>query len=306
MCRETNRSARASLAKSVRSAGEGFWCRPRVRKTCAPAAASRPSMREARSKTRSASVVSPCGEAGLQAAVAGVDDDAPADQVRAAVDEGGALAQQLRAAAGDLPAELAQRAQGGRAAGAVGGEPVVALEGAQAHLGLRAEDAVGPAGVVAELEQPLLQARDVVAAHRPLGVVAQQPVTERPARLRQRPVGLLPTRPSTERPRTCWKWRTATSVAASNSADSRSPSVIGTSSGSRPRMRSETWTSATAGPRSPSRRGCMLSVPIVSPIVVPDPPSGPSGSPGRADGPVPPAGRSGPAASVRAWCGRPR
>ena len=73
------------------------------------------------------------GEAGLGAAVAGVDDDAPSDQVRAALDERGALPQQLRAAAGDLAAELAQRAQRGRAAGAVGGEPVVALEGAQAR-----------------------------------------------------------------------------------------------------------------------------------------------------------------------------
>lgn len=107
-----------------------------------------------------------------------IDHDAPADQVRPALDEGGALPEELRPPAGDLAAQLAEGTQGGRAAGAVGGETVVALEGAETGLGLGAEHPVDRAGVVAELVHPLLQADHVVPADRPLGVVAQQPVTQ--------------------------------------------------------------------------------------------------------------------------------
>ena len=120
-----------------------------------------------------------------------VDDDSPADQVRAALHEAGALPQQLRPPAGDLAAELAQRPERGRAAGAVGGQAVVALEGAQPHLGLGTEDAVDRAGVVAELVQAVLQVGHVVPAHGAHRVVVQQPVAERPAGLGQGAVGLL-------------------------------------------------------------------------------------------------------------------
>jgi hypothetical protein len=123
------------------------------------------------------------GVPGVVAAVAGIDDDPAADQVRAAVDERRALPEQLRAAAGDLPAELPQRTHRGRAARAVGGQAVVTLERTQADLGLGAEDAVHRAGVVAELVQPVLQVDDVVPADRPFRVVPEQPVAERPASL---------------------------------------------------------------------------------------------------------------------------
>ena len=83
-CREMTRSARGVVGERRPLGRVGPAPRPRVRQTVAPAAASRPSMREARSKTRSASVVSPSVRPRVGAAVAGVDDDPPADQVRSA------------------------------------------------------------------------------------------------------------------------------------------------------------------------------------------------------------------------------
>ena len=153
-CREMNRSARASLAKAVRSAERRVLVAPAGEVDRArPAAASRPSIREARSKTRSASVVSPSVKPGLRSPPwPGSTTIRRPIRCGPLVHERGALPQQLRPAADHLAAELAQRAQRGRAAGAVGGEPVVALEGAQARLGLGAEDAVDRAGVVAELD----------------------------------------------------------------------------------------------------------------------------------------------------------
>ena len=184
-------------------------------------------------------------------------------------------------------------------AGAVGGQPVVALEGAQAHLGLRAEDAVDRAGVVAELVQPLLQVDDVVAAHGPLGVVAEQPVTERPAGLVERAVGLL-AHPAVHRQAAdllevadgelgggveLRGLERAVSNGVGRSAQrdgverpaSASPSP--SSAPRRPRLRSAARTSATAGPRSPSLQDLHTAVgshrvPIVVPAV---PPSGPIG-----------------------------
>jgi hypothetical protein len=101
------------------------------------------------------------------------------------------LAQHLRPAAGDVPAELAQRPQRGRAAGAVRHQAVLPLQPAQRALGALAEHAVRAAGVEAELEQPLLQRRDVVTDVRP-GGQRQQPVPEPPAGGGQRGVRLRP------------------------------------------------------------------------------------------------------------------
>ena len=100
-----------------------------------------------------------------------------------------ALAHGVRAAAGDEAAELLEGAQRGHAAGAVGDHAVLALEAAQRLLRAHAEHPVDPAGVEAELEQPLLQRGDVVAD---VGVAGQgqQPVAEPPAGGGQRPVGL--------------------------------------------------------------------------------------------------------------------
>ena len=69
----------------------------------------------------------------------------------------------MRAAADDRAAELVERLEGRRAAGAVGGDADVALELAQRLLGLDAEHAVDAAAVEAHVEQPLLQRGDVVA-----------------------------------------------------------------------------------------------------------------------------------------------
>ena len=187
-----NRSARASLANAVRSPSDGVLVAA-AGEVDRGAGGGQPALDAGGQVEHQVGLGGlPRGVAGVLAAVAGVDDDAPADQVRAALDERGALPQQLRAATGDLAAELAQRAQRGRAAGAVGGQPVVALEGRAGPTSVSGpEDAVDRPGVVAELVQPVLQVDDVVAAGGALGVVAQQPVTERPAGLVERPVGLL-------------------------------------------------------------------------------------------------------------------
>ena len=304
-----NRSARASLAKAVRSAGRRVLLPP-AGQVDRRAGRRQPALDAGGEVEHQVGLGGlPLGVAGVVAAVAGIDDDPAADQVRAAVDERRALPEQLRAATGDLPAELPQRAQRGRAARAVGGQAVVALEGAQADLGLRTEDAVHRAGVVAELVQPVLQVDDVVPADRTFRVVPEQPVAERPARLVERAVGLVAD-PAVHRQaadllevadgelggrielgrlerggvhgRPVDRRRCPAGSRRSGMVCERAVSAAATvpvSTPRRPRLRSAARTSATAGPRSPSLRICIrLSVPIVCSIVVPVGCRGPSGS----------------------------
>ena len=175
------------------------------------------------------------------------------------------------------------------------------------------------AGVVAELEQALLQVDDVVAADRPLGVVAQQPVAERPARLVEArgrsppPPGRRPTArgPAGSAGRRA-RWRRRTRRGLERSTPSGRSAVVdgaqrdgverpavglGRRAGSpprRPRLRSAARTSATAGPRSPSLRICIpLSVPIVCRLWSPPSRRGPAGGTER-DGPARPAWTDGP------------
>ena len=96
-----------------------------------PVADIRPTSRRARSHIRSASATPGDDHSAVGAAVAGVDDDPLAAQPRAGLAQQLLLAQQVRPAAGDLAAQLAQRAQGGGPAQAVGHEAVLALELAQ-------------------------------------------------------------------------------------------------------------------------------------------------------------------------------
>ena len=235
----------------------------------APAAASRPSIREARSKTRSASVVSPAVKP------VSVPPWPGSTTIRRPIRCGPLSTREAlcRSSWGRPPVTLrpswrsARRVAG--PAGAVGRQPVVALEGPQAGLGLGSEDAVCPPGVVAEFEQPLLQRGDVVAPHQPLGVVPQQPVAQRPARLRERPVGLLAD-PAVDR-------ETAHLLEVADGELGRRIELGGVrprrrarrrrgraATGSMPRLSSAACTSATAGPRSPGLSGCIwLSAPIV-------------------------------------------
>jgi hypothetical protein len=95
----------------------------------------------------------------------------------------------VRPAAGDLARpEQSQRPQRRRATHAVGDLGEVALEGPQRPLGLLVEDPTRPARVVAELEQPLLEGEDVVAAHRGGDEQCEHPVAEPPPGLAQLPV----------------------------------------------------------------------------------------------------------------------
>ena len=79
------------------------------------------------------------------------------------------LAQRMRPATDHEAAELLEGAQRGRAADAVPHQAVVALEALEGGLGPRAEHPVDPAGVEAQLEQPLLQYGHVVARVRAPG-----------------------------------------------------------------------------------------------------------------------------------------
>jgi hypothetical protein len=112
--------------------------------------------------------------------VPGVDHDPLAPQPRSGLAQQLLLAQQPRAPAGDLPAELAQRTQGGGAAQPVGDEPVLALELLERGLGLLVEHPARSARVVPELEEALLQRDDVVAAHRGGDQEGEHPVAQLP------------------------------------------------------------------------------------------------------------------------------
>src|SRR4051794_13638796 len=108
MCSEMKRSARASLAKAVRSCSGGVLRPPGVGGAGGAGAAPPPPARGGGAEPRAARGGPPRRETGVLAAVPGVDDDPPPDQLRTAVHEGGALSQQLGASAGDLAAQLAQ------------------------------------------------------------------------------------------------------------------------------------------------------------------------------------------------------
>ena len=125
-------------------------------------------------------------------AVAGVDDDELARQRGPGAGDRLGLAHRVRPAADDRAAELVQRLEGGRPAGAVGHDADVALELAQRLLGLDAEQAVDPAAVEAHVQQPLLQGGDVVAGHQPGRHEEQDAVAEPPAGLVERVVGPRP------------------------------------------------------------------------------------------------------------------
>ncbi len=133
-------------------------------------------------------------------AVAGIDDDPLAEQVRPGRGHRDLLAQPLRPPALDPPVELAQRAQRRRPADAVRDEAVLALEGPQALGGTGGEHPVGPGEVVAEFEQLPLQLADVVADEQLPRVVGQDAVAEAPVRAGERGVGLVP---DACRPRSC-------------------------------------------------------------------------------------------------------
>ena len=129
------------------------------------------------------------GRPAVAAAVAGVEDDDLARQRGARAVQRLGLAQRLRPPAGDVPAELlsARSVAGPQVPSAH--QAVLALQPLERLLGERTEDAVGAAGVVAELEQPLLQRGDVVTDEHPRRE-GQDAVAEPPAGGGQGAVGL--------------------------------------------------------------------------------------------------------------------
>jgi hypothetical protein len=121
-----------------------------------------------------------------------VDDEQLSGQRRPGPVDGLGVTHRVRAAADDGPAELGQRLEGGRAAGAVGDHADVALEVAQRLLGLDPEQAVHPAAVEPHVQQPLLQRCHVVTGHQPGRHEEQDPVTEAPTGLLEGVVGARP------------------------------------------------------------------------------------------------------------------
>ena len=190
-CSDRTRSAPTSLASAARCSSLAPLCGPRVSQEVTPRALE-PALHPGGEVPGEFGLDQPVvGGAGVAAAVAGVDDDPLAQQVRPGRGHLHHLAQQLRPAADHPAAELAQRAQGGRAADGVGDQAGFALEGLQGGGGLRTEDAVGAADVVAELEQLVLQGGDVVAGLGGAAGVGQHPVAETPVRPGEGGVGLL-------------------------------------------------------------------------------------------------------------------
>ena len=100
---------------------------------------------------------------GRVTAVAGVEHDRAAGQAVPGAAHQLALAQRVRRAAGDGPAEVGEGAQRLRAHEPVGREAHAALEAAHGLLGVGAEEAVHPLRAEPEGEQPLLQRGHVVA-----------------------------------------------------------------------------------------------------------------------------------------------
>src|SRR5680860_684980 len=89
----------------------------------------------------------------------------------------------VRLATLDHRGEPGQCLEGGRPAGAVRGDPHVALEVADALLGGVTEQTVDPADLETEVEQPLLEGDHVVTGHQVAHDVREQPVPEPPSGL---------------------------------------------------------------------------------------------------------------------------
>ncbi len=122
----------------------------------------------------------------------GVHHDDLAGQVWAGLADLLLGTQLVGASALDARGEPGEGLQRGRAAGAVGRHPDVALELTHALLGLAAEDAVVATDVEAEAEQTLLQGEHVVAAQLVARDVGEQPVAQAPACLVEGAVGQRP------------------------------------------------------------------------------------------------------------------
>ena len=135
-----------------------------------PIAVIRPSSRLAKSHRMSASLIGPAGPLMIRP---WSSPPRPGSMMMRLPDSRGTgaadqllLADGVRRAAGDPGTEKVQGAQRLRAADAVRVQAVLPLIGHQPVVGLQPEVAVDQAGVEAEVLQPGLQRRDVVAVHR--------------------------------------------------------------------------------------------------------------------------------------------
>ncbi len=111
----------------------------------------------------------------------GVEHDHLAGQAGARTGHLGLLPQRPRVAAADSAGEGLHRAQGRGPAGPVDGDAEAALQLAQRPVGLRPEDAVHRTREEPQHDQPLLQRRDVVAAHHVPGHEEEHAVAQAPA-----------------------------------------------------------------------------------------------------------------------------
>ena len=166
-CSEMHRWASARLAK-LRPGRARPRSRPAsgaVRKAWTPVATSRPSTRRARSLLACVGAGATPGSGRPSTGAGGrVDDDDLAGEAAGPARADPLLrAHRVGAAARDHRREPGQGLERGRAAGAVGRDPDVALELPHRPLGVRAEAPVDPADLEAELEEAPLQGDDVVA-----------------------------------------------------------------------------------------------------------------------------------------------
>ena len=190
VCSDRTRSAPTALASSARCSSLAPLPGPRVSQVCTPSAFRRPSSRDTRSQTSSASTrpsattpvsLPPCPASSTM-------------RLPSRLGPASATATMSRRSCGRPPTTRRPSWRSARIvagpADPVGHQPVVTLEAAQRVGGQRPEDAVGPGQGVAELEQLGLQGRDVVTGQRLAGLVRQHAVAQAPVGAGQRGEGL--------------------------------------------------------------------------------------------------------------------
>ena len=123
----------------------------------------------------------------VDAAVRRIDDHDLARQAQPGVRDLGLLPQRPRVAAADGARQRVHRPQGHRTADAVRFHAQAPLEFPQRTVRQRAEDSVDRSGQQPEDDEPLLQRRDVVAAHEGSARQHQRAVAQAPACALQRP-----------------------------------------------------------------------------------------------------------------------
>ena len=209
-------------------------------------------------------------QAVVVAAAARIDDDPLAGQPRPGAANQLLFADGVWRAAGDPGTQKVQGAQRFWAADAVGIQAVLALVGHQRVVRLQAEVAVDQSGVEAEVLQPGLQRRDVVAVHRRTELVIERARTQAVRSFFQRTVSRLADDAVDQQAAVLLERAHGVVEVVVEHIHATCLPVVRSSSGlsTSPSAASAARISVTAPPRSPRRR---LDIPGLSVTVVSGP-----------------------------------